>query len=83
MTMPGDRFLFDFSIMRLIEPTSKLRAITILSRYFSIDYSERTVYRKMGTIIQYKKRIEAIAVQCAKNLLQDDLSMVLYDVTTL
>lgn len=83
MTMPGDRFLFDFSIMRLIEPTSKLRAITLLSRYFSIDYSERTVYRKMGTIIQHKKRIEAIAVQCAKNLLQDDLSMVLYDVTTL
>ncbi|OGV02086.1 MAG: hypothetical protein A2330_00925 [Ignavibacteria bacterium RIFOXYB2_FULL_36_7] len=37
----------------------------------------------MGTIIQDKKRIEAIAVQCAKNLLQDDLSMVLYDVTTL
>lgn len=83
MTMPKDRFLFDFSIMRLIEPTSKLRAITLLSRYFSIDYSERTVYRKMGTIIQDKKRIEAIAVQCAKNLLQDDLSMVLYDVTTL
>ena len=83
LQLPKDRFLFDFAIMRIIEPTSKLRAITLLSRYYGIKYSERSVYRKMSELVEEKHRIESIAVNCARQLLQDDLSLVLYDVTTL
>jgi len=78
-----DRFLFDFAIMRLIEPTSKLRAMTLLERYFNISYSKRTVYRKMFELKSRKDVIETIAVKCAKEMLQDNLVLVLYDITTL
>jgi hypothetical protein len=78
-----DGFLIDFAIMRLIEPTSKLRTIKLLDRYFDIVYSERTVYRKILDLESRKQSIEAIAVKCAKEMLQEDLVLVLYDVTTL
>ena len=41
-----DRLLLDLSIMRLLEPASKLRTIWLLSHYFGINYSQR-VYRKI------------------------------------
>lgn len=83
LSLKKDRFLFDFALMRMIEPASKLRTITLLQRYFSISYSERTVYRKMKTLITDKKRIEELAIHCAKEMLQADIAIVLYDVTTL
>jgi len=78
-----NRFLFDFAIMRLIEPTSKLRTITLLNRYFDISYSERSVYRKILKLINTKDAIETLAVKSAKEMLKEELSLVLYDVTTL
>lgn len=83
LSLKKDRFLFDFALMRMIEPASKLRTIMLLQRYFSISYSERTVYRKMKTLITDKKRIEKLAIHCAKEMLQADITIVLYDVTTL
>lgn len=83
LTMEDDRFLFDFSIIRLIEPTSKLRTIRLLNRYFDINYSERTVYRKLLELSKRKQNIEAIAIKCAKEMLQEDFALILYDVTTL
>ena len=78
-----DSFLFDFAIMRLIEPASKLRTIKLLERYFDIIYSERTVYRKILSLEDKKQRIEQTAIKCAKGMLKDDLALILYDVTTL
>lgn len=78
-----NRFLFDFAIMRLIEATSKLRTITLLKRYFDITYSERSVYRKILKLVNKKEAIETIAVKSAKEMLKEELSLVLYDVTTL
>ncbi len=69
--------------MRLIEPTSKLRTIKLLDRYFNIAYPERTIYRKIFSIGEKKEKIEAAAVKCAKEMLQEDLALILYDVTTL
>jgi transposase len=83
LAIEEDRFLFDFSIIRLIEPTSKLRTIKLLERYFEIIYSERTVYRRLLDLSSRKQTIEAIALKCAQAMLQEDLSLVLYDVTTL
>lgn len=78
-----DSFIFDFAVMRMIEPTSKLRTIRLLERYFDIYYSERTVYRKLLKIVNRKEGIEVIALKCAKEMLEDDLALILYDVTTL
>ena len=78
-----DRFLLDFAIMRLIEPASKLRTIKLLECYFDIIYSERTVYRKILNLGNRKQSIEQTAIKCAKEMLQEDLALILYDVTTL
>lgn len=75
--------LLDLALMRIIEPTSKLRAITLLERYFGISYAERSVYRSLPKLKERKADVERIAVSCAKHLLPSDFSLILYDVTTL
>lgn len=76
-------FLRDFSIMRLIEPASKRRTIELLKRYFGIAYSQRTVYRLLPKTLLQKSEIESLAVKKAKEFYSSNLSVVLYDVTTL
>lgn len=76
------QLLLDLAIMRLVEPSSKLRAIELLKRYFSISYAERTVYRQLPGLKSYKEAAETAVVNCALGL-KSDLSLVLYDVTTL
>lgn len=75
--------LLDLACMRIVEPSSKLRAITLMERYFGIRYAESTVYRLLPTLAKRKIEVEAVAVQWAKNGLSSDLALVLYDVTTL
>jgi transposase len=77
------RLLIDLAIMRIIEPSSKLRAITLMNRYFGINYSKRTVYRLLPKLCTHKTETEKIAVNWAKNGLLSELSLVFYDVTTL
>jgi len=78
-----ERLLFDLAVMRIIEPTSKLRAIALLKQYFDIHYAERTVYRQLPRLKDLKDELEAVAVRCALGTLKSDLALVLYDVTTL
>lgn len=78
-----DALLLDFAMMRLVEPESKRRSIILLQRYFGIAYHERSVYRKLALLKERKEAVEQIAVACAKGALHSDLSIVLYDVTTL
>lgn len=75
--------LLDLAYMRIIEPCSKLRTIGLLKRYFNIGYGENAVYRILPTLSKLKKAVETITVTWAKNGLSADLSLVLYDVTTL
>jgi len=75
--------LLDLALMRLIEPSSKLRAITLMERYFGLHYAERTVYRTLPKLHDRKVEAETIAVAWAKRGLSADLALVLYDVTTL
>jgi len=52
-----DNLLLDLSIMRLIEPASKIRTIKLLSEYFGVNYSQR-VYRKIPQFVELKSDIE-------------------------
>lgn len=79
----NNRLLLDLVIMRIFEPSSKLRAIELLDRYFGVTYAQRTLYRELPKLVYYKKRAEEIAVSFAQKQLRCDFSFVLYDVTTL
>jgi transposase len=73
----------DIALMRIIEPVSKLRTITLLQRYFEITYAERTVYRLLPKLIKQKEAIENAAYQTACTHFGESFALVLYDVTTL
>jgi len=79
----NNRLLLDLVIMRIFEPSSKLRAIELLDRYFGVAYAQRTLYRELPKLVRYKKKAEEIAVSFAQKQLSCDFSFVLYDVTTL
>jgi hypothetical protein len=73
----------DLALMRIIEPTSKLRTLELLEWYFNVRYAERTVYRMLPKILGYQEAIETAAIQTARNDLKETFGLVLYDVTTL
>jgi len=73
----------DLALMRIIEPSSKLRTIELLKRYFEVSYSERTVYRLLPQLITHKDTIEKAAYQTACTHFGESFALVLYDVTTL
>lgn len=75
--------LLDLAYLRIVEPSSKLRAIELLKRYWNIAYAESTIYRVLPALSKRKAEAEAVAVAWAKKGLSSDLSLVLYDVTTL
>lgn len=75
--------LVDLVIMRVFEPTSKLRSLSLLSQYFDITYSEKVLYQSLRTFPALKESVEEKMVTIAKNEFGFDFSFVLYDVTTL
>ena len=75
--------LRDLSIIRLIEPTSKLQSIKLLSRHFLKKYSEIYVYRQLPKLGQFKAIAESTAIAYAKAHYNFFFSLVFYDVTTL
>ena len=77
-----DNRLLDLSIMRLLEPASKLRTIKLLSQYFGVNYSQR-IYRNIPKLVKLKSEIEQRAYRLAVKKFNEQFYYVLYDVTTL
>ena len=75
--------LKELSIMRIINPTSKIESIRLMRKYFNIIYSEGTLNRGLQRIVDSKSDIESIAVEYARKNLNFDFSLVFYDVTNL
>lgn len=75
--------LRDLSLIRLVEPASKLRSVSLLSTHFLRKYSMTKVYKSMKTLHQLKETTESVAVQYAKTHYGFDFTLVFYDVTTL
>lgn len=71
----------DLAIMRIIEPTSKLRSIKLLEQYFNVSYT-KYLYERLPKLLNQQEMIEKAAVGTAKSL-NDDFALLLYDVTTL
>lgn len=76
-------YLKNFSIIRVLEPTSKIKSIELLRRYFGIVYRKTTTFRKLLKLAAFKDQIIKTAIRYAKKNLGFDFSLVFYDVTTL
>jgi len=75
--------LKDLAIMRIIEPCSKLHAVSLLKEYFGKHYGKTFMYEKLPKMKSLKADIEKYAVAYAKAHLFFDFRLVFYDVTTL
>ena len=73
----------DLVLMRIIEPTSKLRTLELLNRYFHLTYARRTLCRLLPKLIDHKYKIEEAAYQTVCSHFDKTFAFVLYDVTTL
>jgi transposase len=73
----------DLALMRIIEPTSKLRTLEFLEQYFGLSYARRTLCRLLPKLIIHKDNIEEAAYQTACTHFDQTFAFVLYDVTTL
>lgn len=78
-----DKLLKDLTIIRIIEPASKIRSLALLKEYFNIAYGHTTLYQGLKNIQEKKDKIEKVAVEYAKKYLSFDFSLLFYDVTTL
>jgi transposase len=76
------RLLLDLSIMRLLEPASKLRSIELLRHYFGISYTQR-IYKNLPKLAEYQAEVEQCAYRVAQHKFKETFFFVLYDVTTL
>jgi len=78
----GCSLLKDLSIMRIVEPTSKLHSVELLKEHFAITYPINRIYEELPKIKLLKEDIGKAAVSYAQQL-GFDFSLVFYDVTTL
>jgi transposase len=70
-------------MIRVLEPTSKIKSIQLLQKYFDITYRKTTVFRELSRVASLKDAVIRIAIAYAKRNLHFDFSLVFYDVTTL
>jgi hypothetical protein len=78
-----DDLLKDLSIIRIIDPCSKLRSLKLLNKYFEINYTKNTLYKGLLRFNKLKDKAERIAFEYAKKYLSFDFSLVFFDITTL
>lgn len=78
-----NRLLLDLVLVRMVEPSSKLRSQKLLSELFGINYDLTTIYKTLKVISTLKDKTETKLIEFAKKYLNFDFSLVLYDVTTL
>ena len=71
-------------IARLAFPLSKLKTIDYLFRFQGVQLNSSTVYRFLDKLQQqYKEQVEQITFKHTLGLLNDKISIVFYDMTTL
>lgn len=78
-----NHLLLDLVLIRLIEPSSKLRSLVLLQELFDITYSRSFVYRSLPLFLSFKERVEQKAMVFARKHLNFDFTLVFYDVTAL
>ncbi len=78
-----DELFRDLVLFRLVYPKSKLKTTEYLYRYAGKDYSEDEVYRYMDKLYKgIKNEVQQISYQHTREILEHEISVVFYDVTT-
>ena len=75
--------LFDLVIMRMFEPSSKLRSIVLLQEYFGIRHRRQNYYAHAPGWLALKSKAESIALTFARKHYSFNFDLLFYDVTTL
>ncbi len=71
-------------IARVAFPTSKLKTTKFLYRYKQIDWDEDKLYRYLDKLYNTQKElVQQISFEHTLRILNDDISVVFYDVTTI
>lgn len=78
-----NNFLLDLVVMRMMEPGSKIRSISLLEEYFGIKHRRQRYYDCAPQWLDLKTKTEAIAVKFAQTHYDFNYNLVFYDVTTL
>ena len=79
----GKPLLTDLVMARIVNPSSKLAAITYLKEMFDISHSETQIYRELPSFADLKEEVEKKILAFAKKHLNFNFTVVFYDVTTL
>ena len=72
-----------FSMLRVLEPASKIKSIALLDKYFGIHYTKTTAFRELAKLTTLKEDVVKAVIIYAQRHLHFDFSLVFYDVTTL
>lgn len=75
--------LLDLIILRMIEPSSKLRSIELLKEYFGIKHRRQSYYQSAPLWLTLKSKAETISLKFAKKHYAFNFDLLFYDVTTL
>lgn len=75
--------LTDLALMRIIEPTSKLRSLELLKDFFDVKHLRKHFYQALPHIVTLKDKVETRVLAIAKQEFNFDFSLIFYDVTTL
>ena len=79
-----DRLFRHLVISRLSFPLSKLKTVDYLQRYLGIEVKVDKIYRFMDKLSDtYKSQVEQISFNRTKELLNGEIGIVFYDMTTL
>jgi len=75
--------LVDLVILRMIEPTSKLRSIELLEEYFGVRHRRQSYYDSASKWLTLKSKTDYIALDYGKKHYAFNFDLLFYDVTTL
>lgn len=78
-----NNLLLDMVIMRMVEPTSKLRSVELLGEYFGIKHRRQNYYQSAPQWLALKSKAEGIALKFAEKHYAFNFDLLFYDVTTL
>jgi transposase len=78
-----DSLLNDLVIMRIAEPTSKLRSIELIETHFGIRHRRQRYYESALAWLGLKELIETQTLHFVRRQYGFDFSLLFYDVTTL
>ena len=75
--------LLDLVILRMMDPSSKLRSIELLQEYFGIKHRRQSYYQSAPQWFTLKSKAESISLKFAKKHYAFNFDLLFYDVTTL